>query len=270
MKRCFMEMLRPSRDVLVLSVLFATTATYFASWLPDITNVVGIEGSHISSVVSFGALNGMVFGPVLGPFISLSGILLHGITNPHFFSKDGFHLISPLFVVFSSLIGGLLLSGRKKMALALYTIPLVAWYAFSTGRTVFYYPWYHILLLIIFYEFDDKYSKKISASKFFLFVYLFLIASISVLADHIVGSTTALIFYDLPPAMFISVTLLYPVERSVLALCSAFVVYVLFLIVRVILQDIKTFEDKAREIKEGTIEDYMQIEVKKILDDQEK
>lgn len=270
MKRYFMAILRPSRDILLFSVLLGVTATYFASWLPDITNVVGIDGSRISSVVSFGALNGMIFGPILGPVISFLGVLLHGLSNPGFFEKDTFHLISPLFVVFSSLIGALLLSGRIKLALLLYAIPLVAWYTFSTGRNVFYYPWYHILVLTVFYKFENKFNKKIDSSKFFLFIHLFLVASIAVLADHIAGSTTALIFYDLPPAMFISVALLYPVERSILALCSAFVVYVLFLMVRVILQDIKTFEDRAREIKEGTIEEYMQIEVKKILNEQEK
>ncbi len=265
-----MEMLHPSRDFLLFSVLLGITATYFASWLPDITNVVGIEGSRISSVVSFGALNGMIFGPVLGPAISFLGVLLHGISDPGFFEKDVFHLISPLFVAFSSLIGALLLSGRKKLALMLYAIPLVAWYAFSTGREVFYYPWYHIVVLIVFHKFENNFNKKIDSSKFFLFIYLFLVASISVLADHIAGSTTALIFYDLPPAMFTSVSLLYPVERSMLALCSAFVVYVLFLMFHAILQDIRTFENRAQEIKEGNIEEYMQIEVKNILHKQEK
>ncbi len=263
-------MLQPPRDLLIFSVLFAIITTYFASWLPDITNVAGIEGSRISSVVSFGALNGMVFGPFLGPFISFTGILLHGVSNPHFFSKDMFHLISPFFVIFSSLIGGLVLTGRKKLALILYAIPLATWYAFSTGRTVFYYPWYHILIPVIFYKFDTKYNNKIASSKFLFFIYLFLVASIAVLADHITGSTAALIFYDLSPAMFSSVTLLYPVERSVLALCSAFIVYLMFLMISFILQDIKSFEDKAREIKESTIEDYMQIEVKNILNNKEK
>jgi len=265
-----MEMLRPSGDMLLFSVLLGITATYFASWFPDITNVVGIEDSRISSVVSFGALNGMIFGPTLGPVISFLGVLLHGISNPGFFEKDTFHLISPLFLAFSSLIGALLLSGRKKLALMLYGIPLVAWYAFSTGREVFYYPWYHIVVLIAFHEFEKNFNKKIDSSKLFLFIYLFLVASISVLADHIAGSTAALIFYDLPPAMFTSVSLLYPVERSVLALCSAFVVYFLFLMFHTILQDIKTFENRAQEIKEGTIEEYIQAEVKNILHKQEK
>lgn len=265
MKRYFIATLRPSKDILLLSVLLGVTATYFASWLPDITNVVGIDDFHISSVVSFGALNGMIFGPILGPLISFSGVSLHRVTNPGFFSKDTFHLISPLFVVFSSLIGALLLSGRKRLALTLYAIPLVSWYAFSTGRSAFYYPWYHILMLVVFYMFENRFDKKIDSSKSYLFVYLFLVASIAVLADHIAGSTTALIFYKLPPAMFTSVCLVYPIERSILALFSAFVVFVLFLMVRGILQDLNIFEDRAREMKDETIEEYMQTEVKKIL-----
>lgn len=178
-----MAIMRPSKDVLLVSVLLGIITTYFASWLPDIT-VVGIEGSRISSVVSLSALNGMIFGPILGPMVSFSGVLLHGLSNPNFFQKDIFHLISPLFTVFSSLTGALLISGRKKLALTLYAIPLLAWYAFPTGRTVFYYPWYHVLVLAIFFKFDNKYTRKINTSKVILFIYLYLIASIAVLADH--------------------------------------------------------------------------------------
>lgn len=259
-----MAIMRPSKDIILFSVLLGIIATYFASWLPDIT-VIGIEGSRISSVVSFSALNGMIFGPILGPIVSFSGVLLHGLSNPKFFQKDTFHIISPLFTVFSSLIGALLISGRKKIALILYAIPLVAWYAFPTGRAVFYYPWYHVLVLTIFFIFENKYGRKINSSKVILFLYLYLVASIAVLADHIAGSTAALIYYDLAPAMFNEVILVYPIERSVLALFSTFIVFVLFLMFHAILQDITTFEGKAREIKEDTIEDYMQTEIKKIL-----
>lgn len=269
MKRYFVAILRPSKDTLLLAMLLGIIATYFASWLPDITNVAGIDGSRISSVVSFGALNGMIFGPILGPIISFFGVFLHVLSNHSFFSKDGFHLISPLFVVFSSLIGALLLSGRKKLALTLYAIPLVSWYFFSTGRSVFYYPWYHILILGIFYKFENRFDKRIDSSKSYLFIYLFLISSIATLADHIAGSVTALFFYNIQPSAFSSVCLIYPIERSILALFSAFVVFILFLMVRVILQDMNTFEEKAREIKNETIEEYMQIEVKKILEKQE-
>lgn len=262
-----MAIMRPSKDILLFSVLLGIIITYFASWLPDIT-VIGIDGSRISSVVSFSALNGMVFGPILGPMISFSGVLLHGLSNPNFFEKDTFHIISPLFTVFSSLIGALLISGRKKLALTLYAIPLLAWYAFPTGRNVFYYPWYHFLVLAIFFKFDKKYGRKINSSKVILFIYLYLVASIAILADHIAGSTGALIFYDLTPAMFNEVIQVYPVERSVLALFPTFIVFVLFLMFNAILEDITTFEGKARELKEDTIEDYMQTEIKKILEKQ--
>lgn len=151
------------------------------------------------------------------------------------------------------------------MALTLYAIPLLAWYVFPTGRDVFYYPWYHVLVLAIFFKFDNKYGRKINSSKIILFIYLYLIASIAVLADHIAGSTAALIFYDLTPAMFNEVILVYPIERSILALFSTLIVFVLFLMFHAILQDITTFEGKAREIKEDTIEEYMQTEIKKIL-----
>jgi hypothetical protein len=119
--------------------------------------------------------------------------------------------------------------------------------------------------LAIFFKFDNKYGRKINSSKIILFIYLYLIASIAVLADHIAGSTAALIFYDLTPAMFNEVILVYPIERSILALFSTLIVFVLFLMFHAILQDITTFEGKAREIKEDTIEEYMQTEIKKIL-----
>lgn len=265
-----MAMLRPSRDVLIFSVLLGIMITYFSSWLPDITNVAGIENSRISSVVSFGTLNGMIFGPILGPGISFIGILLHGIAHPDFFENDTFHIISPLFIVFSSLVGALLLSDRKKSAIILYAIPLVAWYAFPTGRTVFYYPWYHIVILTIFYIFNSKYYQKVESSKVFLFMYLFQVASIATLADHIAGSVAALALYDLPPSIFNSVVLIYPVERSILALAPTFVVFFLSLLVQNILEGIDVFEDKAREMKERSIEEYMQTEVKNILGERDK
>ena len=64
-----MAIMRPSKDIILFSVLLGIIVTYFASWLPDIT-VIGIEGSRISSVVPFSALNGMIFGPILGLIVS--------------------------------------------------------------------------------------------------------------------------------------------------------------------------------------------------------
>ncbi|MCD4801058.1 MAG: hypothetical protein K8R01_05650, partial [Methanococcoides sp.] len=54
------------RNLTLMYLLSAIVATYFASWLPDFENLIGIEGARISSVVSFGALNGFLLGPFWG------------------------------------------------------------------------------------------------------------------------------------------------------------------------------------------------------------
>ena len=51
--------------------------TYFASWLPDFENILGIEGVRISSVAALGPLNGMLLGPYWGQqfhFLELWGM----------------------------------------------------------------------------------------------------------------------------------------------------------------------------------------------------
>ncbi len=144
-------------------VLCALILTYFASWFPDFENVVGLEGARISSLVAFGSLNGMALGPYLGPVISFTGILLHNVVG--YTHMDTFHLISPIFVAFSSTLAGLCITRREKIAIALYSIVVLAWYLTPEGREVFYYPWYHILVLGLFifmYRLRDR--KRIFTS----------------------------------------------------------------------------------------------------------
>ncbi len=239
-----------NRRLTGIMVLCALVLTYFASWFPDFENVVGLEGARISSLVAFGSLNGMILGPYLGPVVSFTGILLHNVVGHT--RTDTFHLISPLFVAFSSTLAGLCITHREKVAIALYSIVVLAWYITPVGREVFYYPWYHVLTLAFFMF---MYRLRDREEDIYIFTFLFATGLLAVLGDHILGSTVSLLIFELPADLFVGVIYIYPVERTILAFVSAFIMFMLIMILRNTILESQTFrEDIENENMEQCIE----------------
>ncbi|MGM0771129.1 MAG: hypothetical protein ACQESU_05925 [Halobacteriota archaeon] len=253
------------RKLTALYVLSAIVMTYFASWFPDFENLIGIEGARISSVVSFGALNGMILGPFWGAIVSFTGIMGHTLIRGG--TPDTFHLLTPFLVSMTSVVAGLCITKKEKIAMEIFGVLIVCWYLTHLGRDVYYYPWFHILTLGTFFTFN--YKLKGREENIFKFMFLFLASLMAILADHLAGSISATILFDLPPQMFASVVMIYPIERITLALAAASIMYILIISLQNTLMESETYHGKIREKKEDEILNYVD-EVKGILEDDNK
>ncbi len=257
--------LRVKNDVKIIYILFGIVLTYFSIYMPDIMNVAGVDEMVISSTVSFGSLNGMLFGPFWGSIVSASGFLLYKLISGNYTSMNAFSFFSILFLVLSSVVSGLVVNREHKAAKSIFFVLIVAWYMLDVGREVYFYPWYHLLVLGIFIFFEKSMLVKTVTSKLYIFISLFLASLMGVLSVHMAGSITYHLLYDLPANMYKSVIFLYPVERTVLAFFPAFLVYVLFVVLKDIVLSSEDVEKEIEDKKSRDLEEYLQNDVLDII-----
>ena len=239
--------------------------TYFASWLPDFNNVFGMEGIRISSVAAFGPLNGMLLGPYWGAAVSFFGILMHVLTRD-LSNIDTFSMITPIFVMLSSIVAGLIVSKKEKFALAIYSSLIILWYVFDVGREAYYFPWFHIAVLVLFVTFNIKCNDKIKNANAYTLIFLFLTSLVAILTDQLAGSISALVIFDLPAELFESVVYIYPVERIILAFVSALIMFMLTVFLHNILAESDEIDYEIEHIKTDILLDYAKNDVKPLLE----
>ena len=253
----------------IIYLISALIITYFASWLPDFGNVFGIEGARISSVAAFGPLNGMLLGPYWGAAVSFLGITAH-VLHRGFTDVDTFSMLTPTFVMISSIVAGLIVIKKEKIALAIYSSLILLWYVFDTGREVYYYPWLHIVVLAIFVIFHKIFKNKTQNVGAHTLILLFLTSLLAILSDHMAGSISALAIFDLPAEIFESVVFIYPVERIILAIAAAFIMFMLAVALKNILMESDDIDDTIEKAKMNIMLDYAKHDVKSVLEKQKK
>ncbi|MDP2217632.1 MAG: hypothetical protein Q8J68_10140 [Methanolobus sp.] len=248
-------------------LLFGVILTYFSSYLPDLSGVVGIEGTRISSLVAFGSLNGMLFGPFWGAIVSGTGMFLHELNTPGYISKNAFSMLSLFFIMLCSVVSGLIVQRQHRMAALIYGFLLFLWYSTDVGREAYYYPWFHIITLIAFLV-VGKYVVESIHSKTFIFIYLFFAALLGVLSDHIAGSIAYSYIYDLPASAFSSVVLLYPMERAILALSATLIAFFILAIYRDLILSSDNFKEDVDRLKSQELEEYLNRDVMQIIENE--
>ena len=269
----FHNKLIKNRKILTIYLVSALIITFFASWLPDFENVMGVDGTRISSVAAFGPLNGMLLGPYWGAAVSFFGIMAHvmmHILNQDIANIDTFSLLTPLFVMLSSIIAGLIITNKEKIALVIYSSLIFLWYLFDTGREAYYYPWFHIVVLALFIIFHRKYNDKTRNVDIYTLILLFFTSLIAILSDQMAGSITALVLFDLPAEIFNSVIFIYPIERIILAAAAALIIFMLTFALQNILLESDLIDDEIENVKMSTISDYIKHDVNKVIKKQEK
>ncbi len=264
----FHNILTKSNNIKVVYATIALLLTYFGSWLPDFQNVMGIENAIISSTAIFGPLNGMLLGPYLGGMITFVGISAHFITSPERLEYSTFFLISPLFVVLSSIIAGFLIRQKENIVICIYSLLIVGWYLFDVGREVFYYVWFHLLILLIFILIFKQLWSRSNGIGIYTFLTLLLISLMGVLSDHLTGSVMSLLLKEIPANYYSGVIFLYPVERFLLAFAAAFIMYLIVSVVYYTLNNMNMIEGSVETDKKKTIKDYVSNDVKRVLEEE--
>ncbi len=248
-------------------LFFGVALTYFSSYLPDMSGVVGIEGTRISSLVAFGSLNGMLFGPFWGSIVSGTGMFLHELNTPGYLSKNAFSMLSLFFVMLCSLVSGLIIQRQHRLAIGIYGFLLLLWYSMDVGREAYYYPWFHIIALIAFLI-VGKYVVESIHSKAFIFIYLFFAALLGVLSDHIAGSIAYSYIYGLQASAFSSVVLLYPLERIILAVSATLIAFFILAIYRDVVLSSNNFKEDVDRLKSQELEEYLNRDVMQIIENE--
>lgn len=223
----------------------------------------------ISSVAAFGPLNGMLLGPYIGPVVSFFGIMAHVITNTDHLGDNVFLLATPIFVMLSSLVAGLIITKREKPALYIYSSLIVLWYFLDIGREVFYLPWFHIVVLILFIMFYKKYQHKLMHVSIYTFVLLFMGSLVAVLSDHMAGNITALLTMDLTVQLFESSIFTYPIERMILAFGAAFIMFIIVAALQYSIMELNRGKDDIENVKMDNLINYAQYDVKRILEEEQ-
>ena len=265
----FHNKLIQNRKIRRIYLISALIITYFASWLPDFENVLGIEGARISSIAAFGPLNGMLLGPYWGAAVSFFGIMAH-VVQRGFANIDTFSMLTPTFVMISSIVAGLIVVKKEKIALTIYSSLILLWYVFDAGREAYYYPWFHIVVLVIFVVFHRKYNNKAQNVGAHTLMLLFLTSLVAILSDHMAGSISALVIFDLPAEIFESVVFVYPVERTILAVVAALIMFMLSAAVQNILMESDEIDDAIENVKMNIMLDYTKHDVKSVLEKEQK
>jgi hypothetical protein len=258
----------PKANIKLTYLIFGIVLTYFSSYLPDLAGVVGIEGTRISSLVAFGSLNGMLFGPFWGAFVSGTGMFIHELNTPGYISKNAFKMLSPFFIMLCSVVSGMIMQRQQRVVVSIYGALLLLWLSLGVGREAYYYPWFHLVSLIAFLVIGRYLTQSIH-SKVYLFIYLFFAALLGVLSDHLAGSIAYSYIYAIPASAYSSVLMLYPIERTILALAAAFTAFFFLSIYKDIILCSDNLRDDVDRLRSKELEEYLHCDVVRIIENEE-
>ena len=207
-------------DVAFVAVFGALQAVL--SFIP-LSFTIGVSGQITLGVVG-GALIGVLLGPIVGGLAVLIGSFVGVLLNPAA-AIFGFLTVLPPF--FGAVGAGCVKIKRGYAAGAVILVSLLIFYAHPFGRQALFYPWLHIIAMIVaFSPIALLAGRTFDSPRLTNLTFGIVIASfVGVLTDHIVGSAIGIWYYNLSPEVWITIAFVYPVERLV-ALIIATVVAV--------------------------------------------
>ena len=211
-----------TKDV-ALIICFTALYAVFAS-IP-LFQVLGVPNKNITAA----AITAPIIGILLGPYIGVISATFGGIIS--FFAGSFF---PPSFVsgIFASLCAGLIYRGKQIWGILIYFSLLISLGFYPYIGPAWLFPlsmWFQIvgfLVLISPLQSISSKSLKSSNNSSFLFGF-FTISLISTLSGQISGSLTYVIIFPAPiggwSVLWQGLTFLYPIERIIIALGSAFI-----------------------------------------------
>jgi len=174
---------------------------------------IGVNGSITLGVVTaplFGLLLGfgagtiaVLVGSVVGLFINPSGAIFGLLTA-----------VPPALAAFSA---GSVRAGRGYLAGIIILLSVITFYANPIARESIFYPWLHIIALILALSPVSKlaatYLNSTSLKK--IAVGVGFAAFVGTLADQAFGSALGIWIFSLPPSVWNLIMYVYPIERTV-------------------------------------------------------
>jgi hypothetical protein len=174
---------------------------------------IGVSGSITLGVVTaplFGLLLGfgagtiaVLVGSIVGLFINPSGAIFGFLTA-----------IPPALAAFGT---GSVREGRGYLPAIIILLSVIAFYAHPFGRESLFYPWLHIIALILALSPASKLASTYVNSTMLRKTALGVAfaASVGTLTDQAFGSALGIWYFSLPASVWNIIMYIYPIERTV-------------------------------------------------------
>lgn len=182
---------------------------------------IGVSGSITLGVVT-APMIGLLIGPVAGGLSVAVGSLIGLFLNP---AGAIFGFLTILPPALGAVAAGCVRIKRAYVPGAIILLSIVAFYAHPFGRAAMFYPWLHVVAMILAFSpianlaaayFASTQLKKITVA-------VAIAALIGTLTDHAFGSAMGIWYYNLPPAIWNAIMYVYPLERMVAVIIATVV-----------------------------------------------
>lgn len=197
-------------DVAFVAVFGALQAVL--SFFP-LSFTIGVSGEITLGVVG-GSLIGILLGPIIGGLAVLIGSLI-GVFLNQAGAIFGIFTVLPPFL--GAVAAGCVKIKKGYVSGAIILASVLVFYAHPFGRAALFYPWLHIIAMIVaFSPLARIAGKTFDSPKLSKPILGIVVASfVGVLTDHITGSAIGIWYYSFPPEVWNSIAFVYPVERLV-------------------------------------------------------
>ncbi|MDG6222444.1 MAG: hypothetical protein QCH99_04195 [Candidatus Bathyarchaeota archaeon] len=210
------ENLRTTKGLALITV-FAAFHTVLSSLPYTIT--IGVSGSITLGVIS-SPLIGILLGPITGGIAVLIGSVIAMFINP---AGAIFGFASFLPATLGAISAGFTIKKQGYISAAIIAIFISAFYVHPFGMKAIFYPFLHIIAIIIALIFSTRlavWSTEMSNIKK-LGLGIPIAAFVGTLTDHMVGGSLAIWIFDLQAEIWNSIIFIYPIERIVAVIITS-------------------------------------------------
>jgi len=170
----------------------------------------------LGKVISVGVIIMPLIGILLG-YAALVGALIGETIAPYGAVFGFFTFIPPAL---GAVNAGLLSHKKWKLSFLLLFSLTTLWYATDIGSELYYFPYLHLLALLMIIVFRER----LSSLKEHLFLKTFVISFVSILTDQMAGNLIFILLYSPAKAAFSAILIQYSFERILMSLFSAIIV----------------------------------------------
>lgn len=199
-----------------LSTRYISAIAVFAAVQAVVTMIpftiaIGVSGSITLGVVT-APLIGFLLGPIPAGISVLVGSLIGLFLNP---SGAIFGPLTALPPALGAVAAGCIRLKRGYVSGIIILLSVAAFYAHPFGREAIFYPWLHIVAMILAFSplaglaasyFATSNLKKITFA-------VAVAALVGTLTDHAFGSAMGIWYYNLPAGIWNLIIYVYPLER---------------------------------------------------------
>ena len=213
-----------STNEVALTVCF--TALYVVFGFLKISPIIGSLGQ---AYITAAAIMAPIIGVILGPYMSTLSTFLGGLIGFFFGSFSPLGFVSGIV---AALCGGMIHKGKRIVSIFIYISLLLLFAFYPTVGPAWLYPplvWFQIIgLIILVSPLQSIAAKNLDSYNNSKLLYAFFVTSLtSTLAGQIAGSMTLEIISISDVNYFEGIWkitwLLYPVERTIIALGAGFI-----------------------------------------------